>query len=170
MIWCTNPPNVHIQIFCKCWSFIWGCFFPVTIFNCGLLTGASHNQCISNFVSPKHYTLTIIIVTTPDYLIHIRQVVGNKAKGRISKRVFQEKKACRIFRKTNISYSLIRTRGASKGFMKALKVKGLKGLKGLENLRKSYSSAQRLLSRFSPTFWNFLRIKTNPWIWSIPLT
>ena len=36
--------------------------------------------------------------------------VGNKAKGRISKRVFQENKARQIFRKTNISYPLIRTR------------------------------------------------------------
>ena len=30
-------------------------------------------------------------------------MVGNKAKGRISKRVFQESKARQIFRKTNIS-------------------------------------------------------------------
>ena len=35
--------------------------------------------------------------------------VGNNALGRISKRVFQENKARRIFRKTNISYPLIRT-------------------------------------------------------------
>ena len=35
--------------------------------------------------------------------------VGNKAKGRISKRVSQENKAPQIFRKTNISYPLIRT-------------------------------------------------------------
>ena len=34
----------------------------------------------------------------------------NKAKGRISKRMFQENKARQIFRKTNISYPLIRTR------------------------------------------------------------
>ena len=40
-----------------------------------------------------------------DYL----QLVGNKAKGRISKQVFQENKARQIFRKTNISYPLIRT-------------------------------------------------------------
>ena len=33
--------------------------------------------------------------------------VGNKAKGGISKRVFQESKARHIFRKTNISYLLI---------------------------------------------------------------
>ena len=32
------------------------------------------------------------------------KVVGNKAKGRISKRVFQESKACQNFRETNISY------------------------------------------------------------------
>ena len=36
--------------------------------------------------------------------------VGDKAKGRISKRVFQENKARQIFQKTNISYPLIRTR------------------------------------------------------------
>ena len=33
-------------------------------------------------------------------------MVGNKAKGRISKRVFQEDKARQIFWKTNISYPL----------------------------------------------------------------
>ena len=38
------------------------------------------------------------------------QLVGNKAKERISKRVFQENKARQIFRKTNISYPLIRAR------------------------------------------------------------
>ena len=37
------------------------------------------------------------------------EFVGNKPKGRISKRVFQENKAAQIFRKTNISYPLIRT-------------------------------------------------------------
>ena len=36
--------------------------------------------------------------------------VGNKAKGRISKWMFQENKAGQIFRKTNISYPLISTR------------------------------------------------------------
>ena len=34
------------------------------------------------------------------------EFVGNKVKGRISKRVFQENKARQIFRKTNISYPL----------------------------------------------------------------
>ena len=36
--------------------------------------------------------------------------VSNKAKGRIRKRLFQENKVRQIFRKTNISYPLIRTR------------------------------------------------------------
>ena len=31
LIWCTNYPNAHIPTFCKCWSFIWECFFPMSI-------------------------------------------------------------------------------------------------------------------------------------------
>ena len=34
------------------------------------------------------------------------ELVGNKAKGRISKRVFQENKACQIFQKTKIWHAL----------------------------------------------------------------
>ena len=45
-----------------------------------------------------------------DYVEHY---VDNKAKGRISKRVFQESKACPNFRKTNISYLLIHTRACA---------------------------------------------------------
>ena len=37
-----------------------------------------------------------------------RYFVGDKAKGRISKRVFQENKVRQIFRKTNISYQGVR--------------------------------------------------------------
>ena len=32
LICCTNNPNVHICTFSKRWSFIWRCFFPVSIF------------------------------------------------------------------------------------------------------------------------------------------
>ena len=46
--------------------------------------------------------------------LNLYQNIGNKAKGRISKRVFQENKARQIFRKTNIYFSLIRTRGGKK--------------------------------------------------------
>ena len=41
--------------------------------------------------------------------VSLSGIVGNKAKRRTSKRLFQENKACQIFRKTNISYHLIRT-------------------------------------------------------------
>ena len=50
---------------------------------------------------------------TQEYPYHPRHnshFVGNKAKGRISKQMLQENKARQIFRKTNISYPLIRTR------------------------------------------------------------
>ena len=30
LIWCTNYLNVYIHTFRKRWSFIWGCFFPVS--------------------------------------------------------------------------------------------------------------------------------------------
>ena len=31
LICCTSEPNTHIQSFDRRWSFIWGCFFPVSI-------------------------------------------------------------------------------------------------------------------------------------------
>ena len=37
------------------------------------------------------------------------QFVGNKAKGQLSRRVFQENRVRQIFQKTNISHLLIRT-------------------------------------------------------------
>ena len=42
-----------------------------------------------------------------------KNIVGNKAKGRISKSMLQENKARQIFRKTSTSYTLIRTRKCS---------------------------------------------------------
>ena len=46
------------------------------------------------------------------FLIRVKwsHLVGNKTKGRISKRVFQENNARQVFRKTNMSNPLIRTR------------------------------------------------------------
>ena len=40
---------------------------------------------------------------------HISEIVGNHAKGRISRRVLQENQVRQIFRKTIISYPLVRT-------------------------------------------------------------
>ena len=34
LIWCTNNPNAHHLTYCKWWSFIWRCFFPLSILNC----------------------------------------------------------------------------------------------------------------------------------------
>ena len=31
LIWCSNHPNAHIHTFRKRWSFIWVCYFPVSI-------------------------------------------------------------------------------------------------------------------------------------------
>ena len=55
----------------------------------------------------------------------VPHIVGNKPKGWISKLVFQENKARQIFRKTNISYPLIRTRTG----------KGVRNVRFPENLR-----------------------------------
>ena len=57
-----------------------------------------------NFVT---YSIQYTCTYMHSILVH---VFRNKAKGRISKRVFQENKARQVFRKTNISYPLIRTR------------------------------------------------------------
>ena len=54
------------------------------------------------------------------YLFLFANKVINKAKGRNSKRVFQENKARRISRKTNISYPLIRTHVRTRGVRNVL--------------------------------------------------
>ena len=62
---------------------------------------------LNNF--PAQFTFSIQILSVPILTI-FWQNIGNKAKERISKRVFQENKARQIFEKTKISYPLIRTR------------------------------------------------------------
>ena len=37
LIWCTNYPNVHVRTFCKRWSFIWRCFFAVSILKAAIV-------------------------------------------------------------------------------------------------------------------------------------
>ena len=51
----------------------------------------------------------MVLILTP-----ISYCVGSKAKGRISKRVFQENEERQIFRKTNISYPHVRVRISEK--------------------------------------------------------
>ena len=72
-------------------------------FSLGFVSKVSVFHIKSSVVSQK---VQVIIFT----------FVGNKAKGRISKRMFQQNKARQIFRKTNISYPLIRTRPYSRGW------------------------------------------------------
>ena len=58
-----------------------------------------------------------------------QQVVGNMTNGKISKRVLQENKARQVFRKTNISYPLIQTRGC-------VCVKGVRSIRFFRNFGK----------------------------------
>ena len=60
-------------------------------------------QCL-HLQASKNIQVSTVIIRKIIY----SEFVGNKAKGRISKRVFQESKARQNFRKTNISYPLIR--------------------------------------------------------------
>ena len=63
LICCTNNPNAHICTFCKCWSFIRGCFSPVIILNYGIMNNMN-SFCYSfidvliefiNSVIPLHF-------------------------------------------------------------------------------------------------------------------
>ena len=63
-------------------------------------------HCIITFQSLSFVTINAKVDKTSS----THPFVGNKAKGQISKRVFQECKARQNFRKTNISYTLICTR------------------------------------------------------------
>ena len=54
------------------------------------------------------YRKVFFVLPQTDYNEIITQIADNKAKGRISKRVFQENKARQIFWKTKITYPLKR--------------------------------------------------------------
>ena len=86
-------------------------------------TGLICVESTTHYFNFWHFTIVFFVIWTRcsqmkinNYLLilipHLKLpvFVGNKAKGRMSKRVFQENKARQIFRKTNISYLLIRTR------------------------------------------------------------
>ena len=70
------------------------------------------NLLIKKFLSVLYDGFWACYVMAPRTVLKLRmkQFVGNKAKGRISKRVFQKNKAGQIFQKTNVSYPLIHTR------------------------------------------------------------
>ena len=60
------------------------------------------------YIWRTHYRPRWTLCRQKEY-IAMDEIVGNKTKGWISKRLFQENKARQIFRKINISYPLIRT-------------------------------------------------------------
>ena len=60
------------------------------------------------FIFGGRLPLGYILEFYPKHIL-INHLVGNKAKGRISKPVFQENKARQVFRKKPIPYPLIRT-------------------------------------------------------------
>ena len=62
------------------------------------------------FLDFYHQSLLLYDFEQIDSVFCDLDIVGNKPKGRISKREFQVSKAQQIFRKTNIYYHLIRTR------------------------------------------------------------
>ena len=66
-------------------------------------------QCSINIMDYKfHYCFKWLTENEFIWRNGIHKIVGNKVKGWISKRVFQENKANQVFRKTIISYPLIR--------------------------------------------------------------
>ena len=64
----------------------------------------------ADMLEVKHYTLYSFLLGTlltqfwASLCSYMEHVVGNKAKGRISKRLFQENKARQTLRKTSIFY------------------------------------------------------------------
>ena len=79
------------------------------------------NKCLSNIPEKLHTLIPeyvkVLNNTIPVFVNSVfffgqlnELFVGNKAKGRISKQVFQGNKTRQIFRKTNISYPHVRVR------------------------------------------------------------
>ena len=61
-------------------------------------------------MNTRVYKSWFIVGYKKRFRLFFHYFVGNKAQARISRRVFQDNKAHQIFRKTNISYPLIRAR------------------------------------------------------------
>ena len=73
----------------------------------------------------------------------VAQLLGNKVKEQFPKRVFRESKARQIFRKTNISYPLIRTRTCVSGMREW----------GYKPVKKSWKIKDILHERFCLPKW-----------------
>ena len=82
--------------------------FPPPFESQSFLNRGNWYPSILNWLSEK--LVSSLVLSMQSISILDVEIVRNKAKGRISKRVFQESKARQNFRKTNISYPQIRTR------------------------------------------------------------
>ena len=67
-------------------------------------------QIVFRHFDHQHFASSDVNMRNKESFIFSYYFIGNKAKGQISKQVLQENKARQIFRKTNISNPLIRTR------------------------------------------------------------
>ena len=82
LIWCSNDPNDHVRSFCKCWSFMWRCFFPVSILNFSNMVPCSpfsqgkvgqwcclfENELLSKIFVCWRSKVLILLLSVPIYL------------------------------------------------------------------------------------------------------
>ena len=101
-------PNIYNGAICKNSN----CFYQFIrkTLHLGCLTGFwIHRWNSHNFQDDNYYYKQRLKNWWSIVIDNHWQIVGHKAKWRISKRMFQGNKARQIFRKTNISHPLIRT-------------------------------------------------------------
>ena len=97
LICCSNNPNDHICTFCKRWSFIWQCFFPVSI-----LKNHNGNKAVQRFCAlPVAIDLLIVFrnsITILEMFFYIFVWRRNKPtyqpKKRLRRFVFSSQKIC----------------------------------------------------------------------------
>ena len=60
LIWCTNDTNTHIRTFCKPWSYVWRCFFPVSILKRQIWTDFTYccGKVFLYYFTPTQLTFT----------------------------------------------------------------------------------------------------------------
>ena len=59
MIWCINNPKAHIHTFCKRWSFIWRCFFRLSILKYSKVLWLQFFENVSSIAFPSFYDILL---------------------------------------------------------------------------------------------------------------
>ena len=109
-MWCMTVMNSHVNKTSQCCLFLARKCTHKKVSTTGIPWQIIHyNTHAATWIQAGECETVFVLIINLSLLYNVR-IVGNKAKGRISKRIFQENKAHQIFRKTNISYPLIRTR------------------------------------------------------------